>query len=132
MPNKSVNQGGLSRAERFLLDDEKHLRRFSVFKEKQKRQMDDWNRLDMLVSSGQVNTAEFERLRANKEKLSETLDQLMAENDRLVAEENAIIHPGVFGSFARLFGKADKAELEAVAQIKRNASAREAKNRAAQ
>ena len=85
----------------------------------------------MLASSGQVNTDELENVRAKKEKLSETLEQIMAENARLVAEEKAIIRPGLFGSFARLFSKSDEAELEAVAQIKRNASAREAKNRAA-
>lgn len=109
-----------------------HLRKFRSFREKQKKNLDEWNRLQMLLSSGQDDATEFERLTTENEKNSETLEELKAENARLVAEEHAILHPGLFDRFARLFSKADEAELEAVAQIKRNASAREAKNHTGQ
>lgn len=136
MPHNSVEQRDLSRAEQFLLDDEKHLRRFRKLREKQKQNLNELNRLMSSAQEGMPDSdrmmEEFARLQKVGQTLSDTLEQIMAENARLVSEESAILHPGVFGSFARLFNKPNEAQLQAEATIKRNALARKAKNRSTQ
>ena len=136
MPHKSIEQRDLSRAEQFLLDDEKHLRRFRKLREKQEQNLNEFNRLTSSAQEGMSDSDrmvdEYARLQKVRQTLSETLEQIMAENARLVSEENAILHPGVFGSLARLFNKPNEAQLQAEATIKRNALARKAKNRSTQ
>ena len=128
MQNMSDNSGELSRAEQFLVDDEKHMKRFRTLQEKQKQNLADLKRITAIANTG-VLPPDHEKVMAERERLSELHLKIMAENDRLVAEEKAILDRPLFTRISRAFRTVEANELAAEAKIKQNALAREAKNR---
>jgi hypothetical protein len=129
MENTNRGSGRLSRAEQFLIDDEKNTKRFRKFRERQQRNLADLKQVSADAEAG-VLSPDHEKVMAECDRSREVLAEIMAENARLVAEEKAILNRSLITRISRAFKPPDASELAAEEQIKKQAMAREAQNRA--
>jgi len=127
MQNGSRAQNDISRAEQFLIDDAKHLARFQAMRESQEKNLADF---EVIMARGpKLHDPFYDAISAEQAVVAKEYKTVMAENDRLVAEEKAILNESVVTKIARLIRLPSAAETAALAKIRQNAIARQAKNR---
>lgn len=127
MTNRSSASRTISRAEQFLIDDEEHGKRFQAMRQRQDKNLSDMQSLKGVTTAAQIHAQQdaYTTIMAEKDSVAALYHSVMAENDRLIREEKAILQVGVVQRISQLFRPNSEEEDTAIKKIRRNFNARQ-------